>query len=59
MSLLEHDTIRKRRVDETTTPLELKAGDNSEEYKVKAIQNSAVYARELEGHLSGLYYLVL
>ena len=43
MLLLEQDTTRKGRVDE----MELDAGDNdSEEYEVEAIRNSAVYARE-------------
>ena len=39
---------------------ELDAGDNdSGEYEVEAIWDSAVYARESEsGHLPGLYYLV-
>ena len=38
---------------------ELDASDNERgKYKVKAIHNSAVYARELAGHLPGLYYLV-
>ena len=38
---------------------ELNAGDDSGEYKVEVIWDSAVYARESEsGHLSGLYYLV-
>ena len=38
---------------------ELDAGDNSGEYEVEAIRDSAVYARESEsGHLPGLYYLV-
>ena len=36
MSLLEHDTSRKERVDKKVTELDLKAGD-SEEYKVEAI----------------------
>ncbi len=31
---------------------------DGEEYKVEAIRDSAVYARESEGHLPGLYYLV-
>ena len=58
MSLLEKDTTRKERVDENVTELEFNAGD-SEEYKVEAIRNSAVYAMESEsGHLPGLYYLV-
>lgn len=33
--------------------------DNSREYKIEAIQDSTVYAKELElRHLPGLYYLV-
>ena len=55
MLLLEQDTTRKERVEKVP---ELDAGDNSEEYKVEAIWDSAVYMRELEGHLPGLYYLV-
>ena len=56
MSLLEHDSTRKERVEKEP---ELDAGNDSEEYKVEAIQNSAVYAMEFEsGHLLGLYYLV-
>ena len=32
---------------------------NNKEYKVEAIQDSAIYVRESEsGHLSGFYYLV-
>ena len=58
MLLLEQDTTRKRRVDENAT--ELDAGkDDSGEYKVEAIWDSAVYAKESEsGHLPELYYLV-
>ena len=38
---------------------ELDAGDDSGEYKVEAIWDSAVYVRESEsGHLPSLYYLV-
>ena len=56
MSLLEQDITRKKRVDKET---ELDAGDNSEEYEVEAIWDSAVYTRESKsGHLSGIYYLV-
>ena len=33
-------------------------GDNKE-YKVEAIWDSAVHAKEADGHLLGLYYLVL
>ena len=58
MSLLEQDTTRKGRVDENDAA-ELDAGDDEGgEYKVEAIRDSAVYARESAGHLPGLYYLV-
>ena len=57
VSLLEQDTTRKGRVSEEIP--ELDAGDeDSEQYEVEAIRDSAVYARESEGHLPGLYYLV-
>ena len=57
MSLLEQDTTRKGRVDDNAT--ELDAGnDEGGEYKVKAIRDSTVYARESAGYLPGLYYLV-
>ena len=60
MSLLEQDTTRKGRVDEEVRQMEFDAGDDdSGEYEVEAIRDSAVYARESEsGHLPGLYYLV-
>ena len=58
MSLLEQDTTKKKRVDENITELEFDAG-NSEEYKVEEIWDSAVYAKESEGHLLRLYYLVI
>ena len=52
----EQDMTKKRRVDNET---KLNAGNDSGKYEVKAIWNSAVYARESElGHLPGLYYLV-
>ena len=58
MSLLEQDILRKRRVDENNAT-KLDAGDNEGvEYKVEAICDSAVYTRELAGHLPELYYLV-
>ena len=60
MSLLEQDTTKKGRVDEEARQMEFNIGDDeSGEYEVGAIWNSAVYARESEsGHLSGFYYLV-
>ena len=60
MSLLEQDTTRKGRVDKNATELaELDAGEDSGEYEVEAILDSAVYTKESESdHLLGLYYLV-
>ena len=52
--LLEQDTIKKGQVE---TAIELDKG-NSKKYEVEIICNSAVYARKLEGHLPGLYYLI-
>ncbi len=51
VSLLEQGATRKRRVDEATSQLEFDGGDGEgEEYEVDAIRDSAVYARESEGH---------
>ncbi len=58
VSLLEQDTIRKGRVDETTSRLEFESDGDGKEYEVEVICDNAVYARESEEHLSGLYYLV-
>ena len=56
MSLLEQDTTKKERIKKVP---ELDAGDNSEEYEVEVIWDSAVDANKLEsGHLPSLYYLV-
>ena len=56
VSLLEQDTTKKEWDDNA---VELDTGDNSREYKVEAIWDSVVYARELElGYLPGFYYLV-
>ena len=58
MLLLKQDTTKKKRVHEENKE-ELDASDNSREYKVEAIWDNTVYAKELEsGHLPGLYYLV-
>ena len=57
MSLLEQDTTRKGR--EFSVPeFELEPGDDKE-YEVEAIRDSAVYAKEVDGHLPGLYYIVV
>ena len=56
MSLLEQDTTRKKWDNNAA---ELDAGDDSGEYEVEAIWDSAVYARESKlGNLPGLYYLM-
>ena len=55
VSLLEQDITRKERVEKVP---ELDVDDNSNKYEVEAIWDNAVYTKELEGHLSGLYYLV-
>ena len=57
--LLEQDTTRKGRMNELFPEPEpdFNAGNNKE-YKVDAIINSAVYAKEAKRHLPGLYYLV-
>ena len=41
-------------MDEKVTELNFETG-NSKEYKVEAIWDSTVYARESKGHLPGLY----
>ena len=60
VSLLEQDITKKGRVDEEVRQMEFDTdNDDSGEYKVEAIWDSVVYARESEsGHLPGLYYLV-
>ena len=56
VSLLEQpDTTRKRR---EFSVLDFEPGDDNKEYEVEAIRDSAVYAKEADGHLQELYYLV-
>ena len=56
VSLLEQDTTRKGRMNEFSAS-EFEPGDDKE-YKVEAIRDSAVYAKETDGHLPRLYYFV-
>ena len=56
MSLLEKDTTKKKRVDENT--IKLDAGDDSGEYEVEVIWDSAVYAKEVDEYLLRLYYML-
>ena len=57
VSLLEQDTTKKGRVNDTQLDFEFEAGDDKE-YEVDGIRDSAVYAKESTGQLLGLYYLV-
>ena len=61
MSLLEQNNTKKGRVDKEVRQMKFDAGNNdSREYKVEAIWDSTVYARESElGYLLNFYYLVL
>ena len=54
VSLVEQDTTRKGR--KFSVPV-FEPG-NDKEYEVELIQDSAVYAKKVDGHLSELYYLV-
>ena len=38
--------------------LEFEPSNDDNKYEVEAIQDSAVYAKEVDGYLPGLYYLV-
>ena len=55
--MLEQDIDKKERMDKKVIKVDFETG-NREEYKIKAIWDSAVYTRESEGYLLGLYYLV-
>lgn len=44
-------------MDKRVTELEFEVVNN-EEYKLEAIQDSALYTNKAEGHLPGLYNLV-
>ena len=54
MSLLKQDTIRK---GQEFSMSEFKPGNNKK-YKIKTIRDNVVYAKEVDRHLPGLYYLV-
>ena len=51
--LLEQNTTKKGRINKLP---EFEINDEKE-YKVEAICNSVVYAKQIDGHLLGLYYL--
>ena len=54
VSLLKQNTTKKRR--KFSMP-EFKPGNNKE-YEVEAIQDSAIYAKEVDKYLLRLYYFV-
>ena len=59
VSLLEQNPTRKEGVNKLFSEPELEFDTgNIKEYKVEAIKDSAIYAKEAEGHLLSLYYLV-
>lgn len=46
-------------MDKTTSQLEFDEGDDNRIYKIQAIRDSKIYAKEsLEGYSLGLYYLI-
>lgn len=56
MSLLEQDITRKKWINKIQPKLD---NSDNEEYKVKEISDSEIYAKELDdGHLPDLYYSV-
>ena len=59
MSLLKQDTTKKKRMNKLfpEPEPELDVGNNKK-YEVEAIKDSAIYAKEAERYLLGLYYLV-
>lgn len=57
MSQLGMDIKKRGWVDEITDKLKF-ANNNKNKYKVETICDNAVYMRELQDHLSDLYYLV-
>ena len=58
MSLLKQNIIRKGLMNNFAKVPEFEL-DNDKKYKVEAIQDSAIYVKKADGHLPGLYYLVL
>lgn len=59
MSLLKQDTIKKKRIAKKILQLEFEDDGESKKYKVEAIYDSTINAKELEnGYFPGLYYLI-
>ena len=58
MSLLEQNITKKWRMNKFVEVPKFELG-NDKEYQMEAIWDSAVYAKEADKYLPGLYYLVL
>lgn len=58
MLLLEYDIARRKQVNELLEPEQKFDFGNNKKYKIKAIQDIEVYAKEAVDQLPGLYYLV-
>ena len=58
VSPLEQNTTRKGQINKFAEVPEFEPGDNKE-YEVETIQDSVVFAKEANGQLLGLYYLVV
>lgn len=58
MSLLKHVITKEKQVEKNIIQLKFEA-DNKEKYKVKEIQDSAVYGKKSENYLPRVYYLIL
>ena len=59
MSLLEQNTTRKSQINKLFPELEPEFDTNkNKKYKIKAIGDSVIYAKEAKKYLPDLYYLV-
>lgn len=54
--LLKKDNTKKGQINKFSAKFEM---GNNKKYNVKAICNNAVYAKKVDRHLPGLYYLVI
>lgn len=59
MSLLEHNIIKKKQINEKIFQLKFEVNDKGKKYKVKKMWDSVIYAKESKNHLPGLYYIIL
>ena len=60
VSLLEQDIVRMRQMNKFANVPEFEfEPDNNKEYKLEAIQDGAVYAKEANRYLPELLYLVV